>query len=103
MVSQNEIIIKEYLKNHMELSEKRILQEYDGLREYPDIENEFAFYIENGWDDKKVDWIVVEGFSARQLNEQYPLSVLGAYNYLIYLREEVDEAKKFLKQGLPRK
>ena len=102
MVSQNEIIIKEYLKNHMGLSEKRILQEYDGLREYPDIESEFAFYIENSWDNKKTDWIVVEGFSALQLYEQYPLSVLGAYNYLIYLREEPEEALGLLKKGLPK-
>ena len=102
MVSQNEIIIKEYLKNHMGLSEKRILQEYDGLKKYPDIESELAFFIENGWDDKKSEWIIAEGFSAQQLHEQYPLSVLGAYNYLIYLREEPEEALGLLKKGLPK-
>lgn len=102
MTSQNEIVIKEYLKNDMGLPEKRVLQEYDGLKVHPDIECEFAFYIENGWDTKKSDWITIEGFTARQLHEQYPLSALGAYNYLIYLREEPKEALALLKKGLPR-
>ena len=101
MTSQNEIVIKEYL-NNMGLSEKRVLQEYYGLKDHPDIAGEFAFYIENGWDTKKSDWITIEGFTARQLNEQYPLSALGAYNYLIYLREEPKEALGLLKKGLLR-
>ena len=44
MTSQNEIVIKEYL-NNMGLSEKRVLQEYYGLKDHPDIAGEFAFYI----------------------------------------------------------
>lgn len=102
MESQNEKVIKEYLKNNMELSEKRILQEYAGLKMHEDIACEFASYIENGWDDKKTDWISIESFTARELYEKYPLSVLGAYNYLIYLREEPREALELLRKGLPR-
>lgn len=103
MASQNEIIIKEYLKNHIGLTEKRVIQEYDGLCVYSDIESEFAFYIKNGWIDNKIEWLTIEGFTAKQLHEQYQLSELGAYNYLIYLREEAKEALEFLKKGLPRK
>lgn len=102
MNSQNERVIREYLKGNMKLSEKRISQEYAGLKKYQDIESEFAFYIENGWDGKKTDWISIEGFTARELHEKYPVSVLGAYNYLIYLREEPEEALEFLQKGLPR-
>lgn len=103
MENQNELLVKEFLKSHMGLSEKRVLQEYRGLKKYPDIEAEFVSYIKNGWDDIQSNNLVVEGFSAKQLYEQYPLSVLGAYNYLIYLREEPVEALNFLKKGLPRK
>lgn len=102
MENQNESVIKEYLKSNMNLSKKRISQEYVGLKAHSDIECEFAFYIENGWDSKKTDWISIEGFTARELHEKYPLSVLGAYNYLIYLREEPEEALAFLQKGLPK-
>lgn len=102
MESQNERVIKEYLKSNMNLSEKRISQEYAGLKVHSDIECEFAFYIENGWDSKKADWISIEGFTAQELHKKYPLSVLGAYNYLIYLREEPEEALELLRKGLPR-
>lgn len=102
MISQNEIIIKDYLKNHMGLSEKRVLQELEGLKKYSDIVNEFAYYIQNSWNSNKTEWITIEGFSARKLIEQYSLSVLGAYNYLIYLCEDPNEALEFLTKGLPR-
>jgi hypothetical protein len=47
--------------------------------------------------------IKVEGFTACQLATNYPLSPLGAYNYLIYLREMPVQALADLEAGLPRK
>lgn len=45
--------------------------------------------------------IKVEGFTAQYLATNYPLSALGAYNYLIYLREMPGKALADLKAGLP--
>lgn len=45
--------------------------------------------------------IKVEGFTAQHLATNYPLSALGAYNYLIYLREMPEKALADLKAGLP--
>lgn len=52
-------------------------------------------YCDNG--------IIVEGYSAKSLKEKVgnKLSDLGVYNYLIYLRENPDEAKQNLDAGLP--
>ena len=57
--------------------------------------NMFSFPEENA--------IVVEGYNAKMLFANYPLSELGAYKYLIYLREEPEAALADLKAGLPRK
>ncbi len=97
----NEIIIKQYLKNVIQLNDYRITQEYDGIHEHQDIESEFVKYIQN--DFENIDMIIVEGYSVKKLVDEFPLSVLGAYNYLIYLRTNPSEALLDLQKGLPRK
>lgn len=72
------------------------------LSKYPDIYSEFSDVIKYGKWMSKHTAISVEGFTAEQLNLDYPLSLLGAYNYLIYLRESPKEALDALKKGLPR-
>ena len=42
--------------------------------------------------------IKVEGYTAQQLNETTHLTVMGAYNYLIYLREDPKMALDNLKK-----
>ena len=99
-VFMNEKIIRNYLGDTLKLNGFRVEQEYNGLKKHPDIEAEFAFYIKNGWVH---NGICVSGYTAKLLNEKYPLSPLGAFNYLIYLRENPEEAIANLKKGLPRK
>ena len=48
-------------------------------------------------------YLTVRGYSAEKLYNNYNLDVLGAYNYLIFLREEPMRALELLKKGLPRK
>lgn len=93
-------IIKKYLIEKAGLNDYRAEQEYLGLHRYKDIEQEFVDYILNAHEEKQ--YIEEEGFTADMLHKQYPLSVLGAYNYLIYLRENPKEALMNLKKGLPR-
>lgn len=93
-------IIKKYLILKIGLNDYRAEQEYLGLHRYEDIEQEFLNYILNKQERKKS--IEVEGYTAEMLHKQYPLSILGAYNYLIYLRENPKEAIMNLEKGLPR-
>lgn len=102
LLTQNGQLIKEYLQKEIGLTEKRACQECVGIQKHPDIESEFILYIQSGWEKVSEAPIVVEGFSAEKLYNQYSLSVVGAYNYLIYLREDPEEALEFLKKGLPR-
>ena len=93
--------IRAYLLSEGGLSERRTDAAMAKLARHKDIYLEFAEYVtklifpENG--------ITVLGYNAALLHQNYPLSPLGAYNYLIYLREMPEKALSDLKAGLPTK
>lgn len=92
-----------YLINVLKQKEKIALSYYEKFNQYEDIVNEFANCISGEQFNYSDDGIVVEGYSAKSLKEKVgnKLSDLGVYNYLIYLRENPNEAKKDLAAGLP--
>ncbi len=92
--------ITEYILHHMKLSQTRAEKSYEKIARYADIRKEFYQYI---MDDEVFasNPIRVEGLSAQHLATNFPLSPLGAYNYLIYLREMPEKALADLKAGLP--
>lgn len=93
--------IRNYLLSDGGLSEKRADDSIAKLARHKDIYLEFVEYVaerkfpENG--------IIVSGYNAETLHDSFPLSPLGAYNYLIYLREMPGRALADLKAGLPNK
>lgn len=91
------------LKTEFRMSEKRAVLAVQKLLAYKDIYDEFVLVSTSGKFTKGSSAVAVEGYTAEMLNSNYPLSVLGAYNYLIYLRETPKEALEDLKKGLPRK
>jgi len=91
------------LKTDFKMSEKRAVLAVQKLLSHKDIYDEFVLVATSGKYAKESSAVSVEGYTAEMLNSNYPLSVLGAYNYLIYLREAPKEALEDLKKGLPRK
>lgn len=94
--------IEDYLRYVVKLSDKKIILNLEKLNRNEDIKWELyetimyeAFPVNSA--------ITVEGYSAEYLNKETHLSVIGAYNYLIYLRDEPTSAMADLKAGLPRK
>lgn len=98
-MKSHKTMIQRYLMEQLNLNEYRAKEEYKNLHRHADIEQEFANYILG---KEEESYIKVEGYTAKDLHENYPLSILGAYNYLISLREEPEEALQLLKEGLPR-
>ena len=94
--------VKAYLLRQCGMSEKRAEQTVMKFSAHPDILEEFACYIRNGGFPAE-NQLQVEEFTAEQLNRSTHLSVVGAYNYLIFLRDSPTEALDSLKKGLPRK
>lgn len=91
------------MKAIFRLNQRRAVQSLDKLAAHKDIYDEFVKVIYGGKQAVSDHPVSVEGFTAGVLAEKYPLSVLGAYNYLIYLRERPREALADLEKGLRRK
>lgn len=91
------------LKETFRMNQKRAVQTLDKLAPHKDIYDEFVKVIYNKKQADPDHPVSVEGFTAGELVEKYPLSVLGAYNFLIYLRESPKEALADLENGLRRK
>jgi DNA-directed RNA polymerase subunit M/transcription elongation factor TFIIS len=92
-----------YLINVLKQTEKRANTSFEKLNQYEDIVNEFAGCINEEQFNYCDNGIMVEGYTAKSLKEKVgnKLNNLGVYNYLIYLRENPDEAKQNLAKGLP--
>ena len=92
------------MKLKFDLNQKAAVQSVMELKKYPDIWEEFEYgFRSNPFEFPQKNAVTVEGCSAEMLHRDYPLSELGAYNYLIYLRNDPKNALQDLKQGLPRK
>lgn len=94
--------IKDYLTYEYKLSEKRAKLNLEKLNKHEDIKLELYETIVYG-DFPKAGKIEVCGYTAEDIKNQTSLSILGTYNYLIYLRENETEALEKLKNELPLK
>lgn len=100
--NHNEDLVKAFM-NTFGMTEKRAVMAIQKLQTHEDIFDEFVSVVFSEQRVENSNAIKVEGFTAEKLNSDYPLSLLGAYNYLIYLRESPKEALEDLRKGLPRK
>lgn len=93
-------LIRDYLLTFDKYNEDRIMEIIEKLKKYGDIFFEFYDFVlyENFPTE---DGIEVEGYTAEKLYNTTMLNPLGAYNYLIYLRDNPEEALVYLKAGLP--
>lgn len=91
------------LKADFRMTEKRAVLALKKLQTHQDIYDEFVLVATTKKYTSKDRAITIEGLTAEKLNSDFPLSVIGAYNFLIYLRENPKEALEDLKKGLPRR
>lgn len=85
-----------------QMTEKQMEETAENLLKYDDIALAVQHHIEY---DEYDDSIFVEGYTAKKLHDEVKdkLAVIGIYNYLITLKENPEQGKKWLEQGLPRK
>lgn len=77
-------LILDYLIVMTDYSGAEIAAILDRLKTNDDIFQEFHQFVME--EDLPAHGLAVEGYTAKDLIEQYPISPLGAYNYLMYLR-----------------
>lgn len=96
--------IIEKMKVLFHLNQKMTIVALQKLEKHMDIYEEFINALQKDiFTFPKEGAVEVEQYTAGKLYETQRLSILGAYNYLIYLREKPQDALNDLKLGLPRK
>lgn len=92
------------MKSQFNLNQKMAILSIVELQKYPDIWNEFEHGMKSAPFAEPLEGAIsVEGYTAEMLYKNYPLSILGAYNYLIYLKTDPENAINDLKRGLKKK
>ena len=101
--SKEEMLCR-YIQQKYGYSEKRSRVMVDQMLPYSDIFEEFFNYSRvEKFRKKDESQVEICGYTAEVLNRDFNLSPLGAYNFLVYLKEEPERAIADLKAGLPRK
>ena len=101
--SKEEMLCR-YIQQKYGCSEKRSRVMFGKMLPYNDIFEEFFIYACVGEFCKKdKGQIEICGYTAEVLNRDFNLSPLGAYNFLVYLKEEPEQAIADLKAGLSKK
>lgn len=95
-----DIVIIDYLSFSTDYSDRRKQAILNKFHKYGDIFNEFYYYVLR---EIFEDGVVESGYYASKLVKEFNLSPLDAYNYLIYLREDTQNAIAGLKDGLQKK
>lgn len=91
----------DYLTKEKKYSERIANKNVADFDRHPDIKKEFEEYIQT--EQFSSNPICIEGYTAQKLTETTSLEALGAYNFLIWLKEDPNKALEDLKRNLPRK
>ena len=88
-----------YLMNEKKSSEKVAKTIAEKFQKHDDIKTELIYWLDNRI-FKDSDLVFVEGYNAKSIMELNPkFDVIGAYSYLISLRDNPQQAKKFIEEG----
>lgn len=94
--------VYQYLMENENVTEKVANMMCDKFEKHPDIMSELVSYIQNETFPQE-NPISVQGYTAEQIESTTYLKPVGAYNYLIYLRNKPETALENLKKGLPKR
>lgn len=101
LTSQDTIV--DFLKSKYNMNDYQANQTWEYLKQDFHVLNEVKYYVINGEFVPEKYCYKVKGYSAQQLFESTYLDVIGAFNYLVFLKRKPQEALAALKAGLPRK
>ena len=92
-----------FIRETCSMSEQQANEAWEYLKQDMHVLFEFKYYVAKRRFVPADDCYKVQGYSAEQLYTTTYLEVLGAFNYLVYLKTKPQEALDKLKKGLPRR
>ena len=103
IVKMKKDTICQFIRENYSMSEQQANDAWEYLKKDMHALFEFKYYVAKGDFVPADDCYKVQGYSAEQLYTTTYLEVLGAFNYLVYLKTKPQEALDKLKKGLPRR
>ena len=100
---EKEPVILSYLMKEYNYSEKKADKALEYLKQNKYVAFELLYYIENGVFVPEKYATEYYGYTVAKLSQRDDLTLLGAFNYLIYLQKKPEEALANIKKGLPRR
>lgn len=90
-------LVSKYFKEFGPVNEREKIREYNNLRIYGDIFNEFTKYlVQKNYDIK--DALEIEGYTAKRISELYPkLNAISIYKIMAKLMENPENAENIIK------
>ena len=95
--------ICKFIRETYSMSKQQANEAWEYLKQDMHVLFEFKYYVAKGEFVPAKNCYKVHGYSAEQLYTTTYLEVLGAFNYLVYLKTKPQEALDKLKKGLPRR
>ena len=96
-------IIISYLMQKYNFSQDKAEKAVNYLAQSKYLTAEFVYFIQYHAFYPEKYAIEVAGYTAEKLSKQGNLTLLGAFNYMVYLKKKPEEALANLKKGLPRR
>jgi len=93
--------ILNYLKADLKCSEKVAANNLKRLSQFKDIFDEFCYWFANKKFVNKKAALKVEGYSAEELHDKFPIFEVGAFNLLVSLRTNRETTLDYINKGLP--
>ncbi|MBO4847134.1 MAG: hypothetical protein J5525_12690 [Lachnospiraceae bacterium] len=103
VVTTEQKVVFDFLRKTYGMEEWELKKTWDYLMSDFRVLTEVKYYVLNNSFVPEEDAYIVKGYSAQMIYEATYLEAIGAYNYLIYLRNNPQKALADLKAGLPRK
>lgn len=103
VIQTSEEYVCNFLQKKYRISKFDVKDIWNDLKYDFHVLNEVKYFALNDKFVPSNDCYKVEGYSARDIYEKTYLTEIGAYNYLIYLEENPEQALENLRNGLPRK
>ena len=100
---EKEPVILSYLMKKYNYSDKKANKALEYLKQNKYVAFEFLYYIENGVFVPEKYATEYYGYTVEKLFQRDDLTLLGAFNYLIYLQKKPEEALANIKKGLPKR
>lgn len=93
--------VLDYFIKELQCSEEVAKNMIERFKSQEDIFSEFLYWFDNK-EFVKENPVAIDGYTAKGLFEQFDIMEIGAFNLMLSLRIEHDDALEYIKQGLPR-